>query len=93
MPILVEALKKYLAVFFPDGALESESYSRIVSEPHFDRLKDMLKRTRGRIVAGGKVEESDVAAKKGKKRGMEPTVVVDVEEGDILLDRFVVMAY
>ncbi|KAF9044755.1 aldehyde dehydrogenase [Hymenopellis radicata] len=67
---VVAALQRASAQFFPDGALKSDSYSRIVSTAHYQRSK----RT---VVMGGKTDEST--------RGMEPTVLVDIEEDDVLL--------
>ncbi|KAH9485988.1 Aldehyde dehydrogenase family 3 member B1 [Psilocybe cubensis] len=60
------------------GALKTDSLGSIISDTHFERLKALLRATRGTIVLGGNWD--------GKTRWMEPTVVVDVEEGDVLLD-------
>ncbi|TFK73844.1 aldehyde dehydrogenase [Pluteus cervinus] len=72
----VQALKKHYAEFYPDGALKSDSYGRIVNETHHARLVNVLKGTKGTIVVGGKAEG----------REFEPTVVKDVKSGDSLLD-------
>ncbi|KAH9486012.1 Aldehyde dehydrogenase family 3 member I1, chloroplastic [Psilocybe cubensis] len=80
VPQLIEAFKQHYRAFYPDGALNSNSFSRIVSDAHFERLKGLLKRTNGKIVFGGKWEEGE------GKRGFEPTLVVDVKEGDALLE-------
>lgn len=79
IPALVESLKHHYASFFPEGALASKSYGRIVSDSHFERLKDLIIKTKGEIVLGGKWEQT-----KGK-RGIEPTVVINVMEDDVLL--------
>ncbi|PPR01941.1 hypothetical protein CVT24_001299 [Panaeolus cyanescens] len=76
---LVEALKQRLTEMFPEGALASASISRIVSDAHFARLKALLSSTKGKIVAGGNWDTEP------GKRGFEPTVVVDVKDGDSLL--------
>jgi aldehyde dehydrogenase (NAD+) len=75
----IEYLKEYYEEFFPEsgGPLGSPSYGRIVSEGHFGRIKGLLERTKGQVVLGGKTEEP---------RGIEPTVVKNVEEGDSLLE-------
>lgn len=86
---LVAAIQKHLKAFYPDGALAADYYSRIVSELHFDRLKNLLAHTKGKVVIGGKVEEFVDAAKKGKKGGIEPTILVDIKEDDILMERCV----
>lgn len=81
IPHLVEALKAAYYSFFPDegGALKSDSYGRIVSDLHFERLKGVLGRTNGRVVFGGNWDEGP------GQRGFEPTIVVDVKPGDALL--------
>ncbi|KAF8961613.1 NADP-aldehyde dehydrogenase [Flammula alnicola] len=72
MPALVEAFAAHLKTFYPEGAHESKSYGRIVSDEHFKRLKGLLSNTKGRIAAGGKLVQGE--------RFMEPTVVVDFIE-------------
>ena len=76
----LKSLKKHYAAFYPQGALASDSYGRIVSSLHWNRLKDLLDRTQGDIVIGGGVDD---------KNGMEPTVVKDVKEGDSLMEESV----
>lgn len=75
----VAALKEHYRNFFPDGALKSDSYSRVVSEAHFIRLKAVLAQTKGKLVLGGQTDE---------KRGFEPTIVQDVAQDDPLLDEY-----
>lgn len=74
---LVAALKEHCASFFPEGSLNSESFGRIVNGQHYARLMDMLRRTKGTIVLGGKSDG---------KLAVEPTVIKDVREGDSLLE-------
>lgn len=73
----IRALQEHQAAFFPESALNSSSYGRIVTSAHQDRLKSMLDRTKGDIVFGGKTDN---------KNGFEPTVVSNVKEGDSLLE-------
>ncbi|KAF8801541.1 NADP-aldehyde dehydrogenase [Phlegmacium glaucopus] len=80
VPSLIIAFKEHYDAFFPEGALASASYSRIISETHFARLKDILGRTNGKIVTGGNWENE------GGKLVFEPTVVTGVTVGDSLLD-------
>ena len=80
VPSLITAFKEHYAAFFPDGPLASASYSGIVSEIHFTRLKTLLERTTGKIVTGGKWENED-----GNRR-FEPTVVTDITPEDSLLE-------
>jgi len=74
---LIEAFKTACELFYPEGALNSTSISRIVSDLHFKRVKGLLEQTKGEIVFGGKTNE---------KRGFEPTIVKNVVEGDVLLE-------
>jgi aldehyde dehydrogenase (NAD+) len=80
VPSLIAAFKEHYGAFFPQGALASTSYSRIVSETHFARLKSVLGSTSGKIVMGGHWDSES------GKRGFEPTVVIDVKAGDSLLE-------
>ncbi|KAF8064447.1 aldehyde dehydrogenase [Lyophyllum atratum] len=73
----IAALKSAYDTFYPEGALNSTSISRIVSELHLQRLKGLLDRTKGEIVFGGKTNA---------KLGFEPTIVKNVAEGDSLLE-------
>ncbi|KAF8995300.1 NADP-aldehyde dehydrogenase [Cyathus striatus] len=78
------AVQSTLKSFFPEGALNSTSYSRIISDAHFNRLKNLLSRTRGKIIAGGNLNEEGVGHPL-KKKGFEPTVVL-VEKYDALME-------
>lgn len=80
VPSLITAFKEHYAAFFPEGPLASTSYSGIISEIHFTRLKALLERTTGKIVTGGKWENGD-----GNRR-FEPTVVTDITPEDSLLE-------
>jgi hypothetical protein len=77
---LVAAFKEHYAAFFPEGALKSKDYGRIVNEMHFKRVTSMLARTKGEIVVGGKSNE---------EFWFEPTVVKNVTDGDSLLEQYV----
>lgn len=63
--------------FYPAGPLASDSYSRIVSDAHFRRVKGLLDGTRGTVVLGG---ETDAA-----QRFIAPTLVRDVAPDDALM--------
>ncbi|PFH47735.1 hypothetical protein AMATHDRAFT_67022 [Amanita thiersii Skay4041] len=73
----IAAVKDAYAEFYPQGALNSDSFGRVVTETHFKRLLGLLEKTQGQIVFGGKND--------GKKR-IEPTIIRDVKPGDALLD-------
>jgi hypothetical protein len=64
-----------------DGALTSDSYTSIVSEGHFKRLRNIMQKSSGEIVVGGDTDE--------ESRHITPTVYRDVKEGDSLLEGFV----
>ncbi|KAG2017283.1 aldehyde dehydrogenase, variant 2 [Coprinopsis cinerea AmutBmut pab1-1] len=87
IPALIQGIKKALDEFFPSGALSSKDYGRIVTPLHFNRVKSLLERTKGRIVLGGKTGKGGEDA---QDRGIEPTVVVfeSLEEAgrDVLLE-------
>ncbi|KAH9903161.1 NAD-aldehyde dehydrogenase [Cubamyces lactineus] len=51
----VEALKAVYRSFYPDGAKDSDSFCRIVTEAHTARIKDLIDRTKGTVVFGGDV--------------------------------------
>ncbi|KIJ36345.1 hypothetical protein M422DRAFT_179475 [Sphaerobolus stellatus SS14] len=74
----VNALVKTYNEFFPNGSLDSPDTGGIINERHFHRVQDMLKRSKGKVVIGGK---SDTARLK-----MEVTVVRDVQGGDSLME-------
>lgn len=83
VPALVEAFKRQICAFFPQGALDPAStYGRLISEAHAERLKSLLNRTKGTVVIGGRSEGADGTG----KHAMEPTVVIDVKDGDSLLE-------
>lgn len=73
----IEALRKQLAIFHPEGSLKSNSFGRIVSPTHFARLKGLLDRTKGKIVAGGETDE--------KSLKIALTIVADVTGDDSLM--------
>jgi len=73
----VEALEKVYKEFYPDGALKSDSFSRIISPRHFQRLSRLLADTKGKVVVGGDTEE--------EKKYIGPTVVQDVNGDDSLM--------
>ncbi|KAJ6540724.1 aldehyde dehydrogenase [Mycena capillaripes] len=53
---LISALKEWYTVFFPEGSMQSNSVSRVVSPEHHVRLTDLLKRSKGEVVIGGQTE-------------------------------------
>lgn len=75
----VSELREAYDTFYPSGSpLDSPSFGSIINNIQYNRLKDLKKRTDGKMVLGGGEDE--------KRRRMEPTVWKDVKEGDSLLE-------
>ncbi|KAK5987118.1 Beta-apo-4'-carotenal oxygenase [Cladobotryum mycophilum] len=75
----IQALKDEVKVFMPQGTKESPDLARIVNSSHFNRLKKMLDESKGKIVVGGSMDESELF--------IEPTVVlVDSIEDSLMAD-------
>ncbi|KAF8636269.1 hypothetical protein AX16_011039 [Volvariella volvacea WC 439] len=72
-------LAKHIHAFFPDGPLNSPHFSRIVSKPHYERLKAVLQSTKGKIVVGGKWVEGEAEA----EGGLKLKVLVGGEEHEV----------
>jgi beta-apo-4'-carotenal oxygenase len=68
VPSFIEDLKNASKEMFPNGAKASPDLGRIVNERHFLRLKAMLDNTKGKIVMGGEVDQSELF--------IEPTAVL-----------------
>lgn len=74
----VEAIKEAAVELRLDGALASDSYSSIISEGHYKRLRSLMTKSLGNVVVGGSTDD--------EKRHITPTVYRDVKEGDSLLE-------
>lgn len=68
VPTFIECLKQAYKDMFPNGAKASPDLARIVNQRHFQRVKKMLDDTKGKIVMGGAVDESE--------NYIEPTAVL-----------------
>ncbi|KAL0469871.1 aldehyde dehydrogenase [Neurospora intermedia] len=64
----IDFLKIAYKDMFPNGAKASPDLSRIVNARHFNRIKKMLDETKGKIVMGGEMDESELY--------IEPTAVL-----------------
>ncbi|XP_051572682.1 aldehyde dehydrogenase family 3 member B1 isoform X1 [Myxocyprinus asiaticus] len=74
---LLPLIKEALETFYGPEAQQSPDMGRIVTDRHWDRLVELLKKTEGKVVIGGEsVKEEKYIA---------PTVVVDVKESDPLM--------
>ncbi|KAG0645898.1 Beta-apo-4 -carotenal oxygenase [Hyphodiscus hymeniophilus] len=58
LPLFIEQLKIAMKEFYPNGTKSSPDYARIVNNRHFHRIKKMLDDSRGKILMGGEVDES-----------------------------------
>ncbi|KAK7755961.1 Hexadecenal dehydrogenase [Diatrype stigma] len=56
----VRHLNAACADFYPQGARASPDYARVINERQFDRIKNMLDTTRGKIVMGGETDREDL---------------------------------
>lgn len=63
--------------FYPKGAKASPDYARIINKRQFQRLKTMLDNTKGKILHGGNMDESELF--------IEPTLVLVTDTDDSLL--------
>ena len=77
LPALVEHMKVALREFHPKGAEGNADYSHIINERQWQRLKDMLDGTKGKVLIGGKTDRATLF--------FEPTVVQVQSADDPLL--------
>ena len=73
LPEFLRQLELALREFQPQGAEGNEDYGKIINERQWQRLKDMLDSTGGKVLMGGKTDQSTLF--------FEPTVV-QVESAD-----------
>ncbi|XP_053195103.1 aldehyde dehydrogenase family 3 member B1 [Scomber japonicus] len=74
---LLPALRQILEEFYTKEPQKCPDVSRIVSQRHWTRLMELLKKSSGKIVLGGESNEED--------KYIAPTVLVDVAEDDALM--------
>ncbi|CZS92294.1 hypothetical protein WAI453_000176 [Rhynchosporium graminicola] len=77
LPAFVEQLKIALKEFYPQGQKSSPDYARIVNNRHFHRIKKMVDDSRGKILIGGEMDETD--------NFIEITVVQVEDENDSMI--------
>ncbi|KAG0307974.1 aldehyde dehydrogenase 3, member A2 [Linnemannia gamsii] len=75
---LIEAFKASILEFYGTSVQSSNSYGRIVNKSHFLRLKGLLDETKGKIVAGGEMDEDNLF--------ISPTLVLGVDKDDKLME-------
>ncbi|KDQ58413.1 hypothetical protein JAAARDRAFT_128720, partial [Jaapia argillacea MUCL 33604] len=76
---LVDALTEVYHSFYPSGPAESNSFARIITVNHAERIKRLLDSSKGTIVVGGP-GECDAS-----KKYIAPTIVKDVGADDSLM--------
>jgi beta-apo-4'-carotenal oxygenase len=59
LPAFIEELKVALKEFYPKGQKNSEDYARIANNRHFHRIKKMVDDSKGKILIGGEMDESE----------------------------------
>ena len=67
LPAFLGEMEVAMKEFYPDGARASPDYGRIVNNRQWKRLKEMIDNTKGKILIGGTMDETD--------RFLEPTVI------------------
>ncbi|CAB4382444.1 aldehyde dehydrogenase 3 family, member D1 [Rhizophagus irregularis] len=74
---LIKEMPKAIKDSYGSDPQNSPDYGRIINQRHFDRLSNLLSRTRGKKVIGGNSDRDDLY--------IEPTVVSDVPKDDSLM--------
>ncbi|KIK50623.1 hypothetical protein GYMLUDRAFT_252833 [Collybiopsis luxurians FD-317 M1] len=80
LPQYIDRLKKAYEEMYPTNqgaALGSDSYAHIINLQHFNRIKGLLEKTKGKVLMGGRMDE--------ERLKVEPMVIL-VNEGDVLLE-------
>ena len=78
----MDALAQVFTSFWPKGALHSDAEGgKIINSKHFERLKALVKSTKGNVVLGGQIEEDGMR--------IAPMVVADVTSDDPLMTEYV----
>lgn len=67
LPAFVAEMKIALQQFYPQGAKASSDYGRIVNVRQWSRLKRLVDESKGKILMGGEMDESD--------KFIEPTLI------------------
>ncbi|RMZ27891.1 hypothetical protein D0859_08029 [Hortaea werneckii] len=79
LPAFLQQLEIALKEFQPRGAREAEDYGKIINERQWQRLRDMLDSTSGKLLFGGNTDRESLF--------FEPTVVqVEDREDPLLTD-------
>lgn len=77
-PRLIAALRSAITEFYGEDVRQSEDYSRIINERHFDRLSSLLEKTKASIVfKAGESDRNDLFI---------PPVILDVPVEDAVME-------
>ena len=74
---MIKELPKAIKDSYGSDPQKSPDYCRVINQRHFDRLSNLLLRTKGKIVIGGRMDRDDLY--------IEPTIVSDVPRDDSLM--------
>uniref|UniRef100_A0A667YVT5 Aldehyde dehydrogenase n=1 Tax=Myripristis murdjan TaxID=586833 RepID=A0A667YVT5_9TELE len=75
---LLPFLRETLEEFYSKEPQTNLDLGRIVTDRHWTRLMDLLHKSRGKVVLGGESHQEE--------KYIAPTVLVDVEEDDVLME-------
>ncbi|KAM4634745.1 aldehyde dehydrogenase family 3 member B1 isoform 1-T2 [Polymixia lowei] len=75
---LLPALRQALGAFYSEEPRTCPDLGRIATDRHWTRLMELLGRSRGKVVLGGESNQEE--------KYIAPTVVVNVEEADALME-------
>ncbi|GIN38016.1 aldehyde dehydrogenase [Heyndrickxia oleronia] len=72
--LFIEEMKKAMTELYGNEILDNPNYTKIVNNNHFNRLTQMVNRSKGRIRTGGKWEEDSLK--------IEPTLIESIHWND-----------
>ena len=75
---LLAAITKALAKFYGNDPHQSRAFGRVVNDAHMERLLEVLRSTKARVVIGGNSAASD--------RYLAPTVLADLDWDDPVME-------
>ena len=78
LPAFVDQLQIALQEYHPRGSVGNDDYSKIVNEKQWQRLKDLLDSSKGKILLGGKTDKATLF--------FEPTVIQVESADDVFLN-------
>lgn len=73
----VAETKTAMKEFYPNGTRNTEDFGRIINDRQWQRLKKMMDESKGKILMGGEMDESD--------KYIEPTMILVDSQTDSLL--------